>query len=137
MLTTLSLMLAQLPSVQRLRGSRVAGWVAVMFFLSVIGALCDLTALRQIGQLGTSLFLFVTVLVIVHGIVTFGTAALLRTDLPTAAVASQANIGGSTSALALAKSLGRNDLALPAILVGTVGNALGNYLGVLTATWLR
>ena len=34
-----------------------------------------------------------------------------------AAVASQANVGGSTSALALAKSLGREDLLVPAILL--------------------
>ena len=53
------------------------------------------------------------------------------------AVASQANIGGSTSALALAKSLGRSDLMLPAILVGALGNAVGTYLGFLTAAWLR
>ena len=45
-------------------------------------------------------------------------------------------IGGSTSALALARSLGRGDLALPGILVGALGNALGTYLGFLTAALL-
>jgi uncharacterized membrane protein len=50
-----------------------------------------------------------------------------------AAVASQANIGGGTSALALARSLGRRDLVLPAILVGSLGTALGTYLGLAVA----
>ena len=61
---------------------------------------------------------------------------LLRLDPALVAVASQANVGGSTSALALARSLGRGDLALPGILVGALGNALGTYLGFLIATWL-
>ena len=130
-------MLAQLPAIQKLRGTRVCGWLAVMMFLAVIGALCDFAALRGIGDLGGSLLVFAAVVVGVHGLIVFGSAALLRLDPAMAAVASQANIGGSTSALALARSLGRADLALPAILVGSLGNALGTYLGFFIAAWLR
>jgi uncharacterized membrane protein len=43
-------------------------------------------------------------------------------------VASQANVGGATSALALARSLGRSDLVLPAVLIGSLGNALGTFI---------
>ena len=136
-LTTLALALAQLPVIQRLRGARLCGWLAVMLFLAVIGALCDLAALRGIGELGVKLALFVSVVVTVHGILVFVPAYLLRFDPAMAAVASQANIGGSTSALALARSLGRGDLTLPAILTGALGNALGTYLGFMTALWLR
>ena len=63
-------------------------------------------------------------------------AALGKIDPVTASVASQANVGGGTSALALARSLGRSDLVLPAILVGALGNAVGTYLGFLTAGYL-
>ncbi len=122
---------------QRSRGVRVTGWLAVMIFLAVIGSLCDVSALAQIGRLGGRLIVFVSVLVAVHGLVVFGLAGLLRVDWDMAAVASQANIGGSTSVLALARSLGRSDLVLPAILVGALGNGLGTYLGFLTASWLR
>ncbi len=100
-------------------------------------ALCDFEALRGIGDLGGSLLMFAAVVVGVHGLIVFGSAALLRLDPAMAAVASQANIGGSTSALALARSLGRADLALPAILIGSLGNALGTYLGFFIAAWLR
>jgi len=65
--------------------------------------------------------------------VIFGVARWTRCDLATAAVASQANIGGGTTALALARSLGRPDLELPAILAGSVGTALGTYAGFLVA----
>jgi uncharacterized membrane protein len=135
-LTTIALVLAQVPAVQRLRGGQVIGWFAVMIFLAVIGALCDLGALARLGDLAPALLVLVVTIVTLHGIIVFGAAMLLRLDLDAAAVASQANIGGGTSALALARSLKRPDLALPAILVGALGNALGTYLGFLAATIL-
>ena len=136
-LTTVALALAQVPAVQRLRGTRFLGLFAVYLFLAVIGALCDLGALARSGGLALTLCAFVAITIAVHAAVTFGAARLLKIDPATASVASQANIGGSTSALALARSLGRGDLELPAILVGSLGNALGNYLGFFTAGWLE
>ena len=135
-LTTLALVLAQLPRIQRLHGTRLTGWLSVMLFLAVIGALCDLHALGSIGALGRDLLIFVVVILAVHGAIVFGGGALLRMDPSLVAVASQANIGGSTSALALARSLGRGDLVLPGILAGAVGNAAGTYLGFLVAAGL-
>ncbi len=135
-LTTLALILAQLPGFSRLRGARTLGMLGVYLFLAVIGAYCDLAALSEVGRLGPILFLFASVLIVVHGAIVFGFARLFRLDPDTAAVASQANIGGGTSALALARSLGRGDLVLPAILVGSLGTALGTYLGFLTVGWL-
>ncbi len=135
-LTTLALALAQFPFVQRLRGARLLGLFAVYLFLSVIGALCDVQALAKMGQLAPVLGTFVVILVAVHGALVFGAARLFKYDLATAAVASQANIGGGTSALALARSLGRGDLELPAILIGSVGLVLGNYLGFLVVALL-
>jgi uncharacterized membrane protein len=136
LLTTLALVLAQIPLVARLRGARTMGMLGVYLFLAVIGAYCDLGALARIGSLGVTLFLFASVVVTVHGLIVFGGATALHMDRDMAAVASQANIGGGTSALALARSLGRGDLVLPGILVGSVGTALGTYLGFLTAEWL-
>lgn len=130
-LTTLALVLAQVPAVKRLRGARLLGLFAVYLFLAVIGVLCDVQALVDMGHLAPLLCAFVGILVVVHGTIVFGAARLLGFDLATAAVASQANIGGGTTALALARSLGRADLELPAILVGSVGLVIGNYVAFL------
>lgn len=135
-LTTLALALAQVPAVGRLRGAKVLGMLGVYLFLAVIGALCDFASLRASGSLGLSILGMVTVILIVHGVVVFGAAKLLRLDPDVAAVASQANVGGGTTALALARSLGRPDLVVPGILVGSLGTALGTYLGLLVTTWL-
>jgi uncharacterized membrane protein len=128
-LTIAALILAQFPFVNKLKGPRMLGLFSVYVFLAVIGAYCDFSALSSIGSLGMSLLVFTLVIIVVHGVITFGVARLFKMDLDMAAVASQANIGGSTSALALARSLGRKDLVLPAVLIGSLGNALGTFLG--------
>ena len=130
-ITTLALVLAQIPAVGRLPGARVLGMYAVYVFLTVIGAFCDVHSLTSLGTLGLVLLAFAMTTVLVHGVVSFASAWLLRVDIDAAAVASQANVGGGTSALALAKSLGREDLLVPGILLGSLGNAIGTFLGFL------
>ncbi|PPK88273.1 putative membrane protein [Neolewinella xylanilytica] len=132
-LTTIALLLAQVPALHRLAGGQVVGLFFVYLFLAVIGAFCELAALGQIGDLAWRLLFMVCVTVVVHGTIVFGGARLMKLDMDVAAVASQANIGGSSSSLALAKSLNRMDLYLPGILVGSLGNGLGTYLGFLVA----
>lgn len=135
-LTTLALALAQTPAVRRINGAYLMGWYSVLVFLAVIGALCDVAALAGAGTLGLRLLGFVTVIVVVHGMIVFGGGLAVRMDPAVAAVASQANIGGAASAMALARSLERPDLVLPSILVGTLGYAVGTYLGFLVAALL-
>lgn len=136
LLSTLALILAQLPWVRGLRGPRALGMLTVLIFLASIGALCDVGALVELAELGPVLIAFVAVILVVHGTITFLVAKLLRVDPVVAAVASQANIAGGTSALALARSFGRSDLVLPSILIGALGTALGNFLGFGMASWL-
>ena len=50
-------------------------------------------------------------------------------------IASQANIGGGASAIALAEAFDRKDLILPAILVGSLGNALGNLSWIFSSLY--
>jgi uncharacterized membrane protein len=127
-ITTLALILAQFRVVNRLAGARALAMFAVYVFLAVIGAFCDLRALPDLGMIGVALFALAATTVVIHGVFVFGTAWLFRMDLDGAAVASQANVGGATSALALAKSLGREDLLVPGILLGALGNAIGTFL---------
>jgi len=135
-LTTIALLLAQIPALHQLPGGHLLGLFSVYLFLAVIGAYCEFAALSQIGDLAWRLSLLVFIIVSIHGLFTFGAAAIGKLDWDVAAIASQANIGGSSSALALAKSLNRMDLYLPGILVGALGNGLGTYLGFLIAGWL-
>ncbi|WP_080056790.1 DUF819 family protein [Spirosoma aerolatum] len=136
-LTTIALGLAQFRVINTLRGSRLLGLFGIYIFLAVIGAYCDIGALIRDGQLAFVLFGMILLLVLIHALLVFGIGALFRQDWDILGIASQANIGGGTSALALARSLNRPDLQLPAVLVGTLGNAIGTYLGILVAELLR
>jgi len=133
LVTTFALLLAQHPRFAALTGARVLGIFGVYVFLAVIGAHAEVAALAALGQLGVTLLVFVVVTVLVHGAVTFGAGWALRQDWEVVAIASQANIGGGTSALALARSFDRPELFLPAILVGSLGTAGGTYLGFFVA----
>jgi uncharacterized membrane protein len=136
LITTFALVLAQFRIIGKLRGTRVLGMFAVYLFLAVIGAFCDVRQLAALGSLGLLLLGFAGTLVLIHGVIVFAAARALRLDVFTAAVASQANVGGSTSALALARSLGRSDLVLPAVLIGSLGNAIGTFIAFWVARQL-
>jgi uncharacterized membrane protein len=135
--TTFALGLAQIPAINQLAGSRMLGLLCVYLFLAVIGAYCDIPALVHDGKLAFNLLGIITVLVVIHGSIIFGIGALLKQDWDMLGIASQANIGGASSALALAKSLHRPDLQLPAVLIGVLGNAIGTYFGIWIAEWMR
>jgi uncharacterized membrane protein len=119
--------------VQKIPGAKLLGLFCVYLFLAVIGAFCELAALGEIGAMAGVILLFTTTIVFVHGLLIFLVGGWLKQDWALTSIASQANIGGPSSAMALAKSLGRSDLILPSILVGTLGSGLGTYLGFLVA----
>ncbi len=136
-LTTIALMLAQVPAVQKVKGGKILGYFMVLLFLAVVGAYCDIAALVHNGNVAITLLLWVTAIVFIHGILLFVIGGLFKQDWAIISIASNANIGGATSAGVLATALGRSDLRLPGILVGSVGNAIGTYLGVLVAEFLK
>lgn len=106
---------------------------AVYLFLVVVGAFCEVTALVEVGEHALDILIFTVVIVLVHGAFLILSGLLFKTDWSIIAIASQANIGGASTAMALAKSFKRSDLLLPAILAGSLGTGLGTYLGFLVA----
>jgi uncharacterized membrane protein len=136
-LTTIALILAQLPFVHRLKGHKLLGYFLVLLFLAVVGAYCDIGALSKSGEVALTLMMWVTMIVLIHGIILFVVGGLFKQDWDMVSIASNANVGGATSAAVLATSLNRPDLRLPGILVGSVGNAIGTYIGVIVAEFLR
>lgn len=133
-LTTIALLLAQIPAVRGLSGAGVIGNYLVLIFLASNGAM---SVLANIVVIGPSIVYFAVLTVAIHGLVIFGVGSLVGLDLRTLAVASQANVGGPASAMALATARGYTDRLLPGVAVGLLGYAAGNYLGLFVATVLR
>jgi len=136
-ITTLALVFAKLPFVQRLQGTKLIGFGLVMLFLAVVGAYCDINALIRNGSVAATLLMWVVLIVFIHGALIFLTGGFLKQDWDIVSIASNANIGGATSAPVCANSIGRPDLQLPGLLAGTIGNAIGTYLGVFVAEILK
>jgi len=133
-LTTIALLLAQIPAVRAMHGMGVIGNYLVLLFLASNGAM---SVLANMVVIGPPIVYFALITVSVHGIVIFGVGRLVGIDLPTLAVASQANVGGPASAMALATARGYTDRLLPGVAVGLLGYAAGNYLGFLVAALVR
>lgn len=133
LLTTMVLLVAQVPAIKELSGSAMWGNYLLHLFLAANGAQ---SVIANIFRIGPVIFYFAAATVAVHGLVIFGVGRLFRIDAATLAVASQANVGGPASAMALASTRGYTTLLLPGIAVGLLGYAIGNYAGYLVGTWL-
>ena len=132
-ISTIALIIAQTPLMKYLQGSHIVGMFGLYLFLAVIGAYCDFAAFGELKEIGYTLLIYISIVMLIHGLITFSIGLYLFKDPEMVSVASQANIGGASTALALAKTWKRNDLMLPGILVGSLGVALGTYLGILMA----
>ncbi len=133
-LTTIALVLAQLPFMQRLRGAQVVSYFALHVFFIVLGAA---SVIADVLEAGVPIFGFMIAVIVIHATIAYGLGWLTRLDLPTVSVASQAAIGGPGSALALSMAMKWDRLVTPGVIVGIFGYALGNYLGFACAYLVR
>lgn len=135
-ITAIALAIATLMpgQMKKLSGYSEAGNVMMFIFLASIGASADVWELIEIAPV---LFVFATIIIIVHLIVLFGVGMLLKLDLAELAMASAVCIGGPSSAPALASAKGWRDLLIPGILAGSFGYATGSFVGVTLVEWLR
>ncbi len=72
-----------------------------------------------------------------HLVILFGVGKILKLDLAELAMASAVCIGGPASAPALASAKGWRDLMIPGLLLGSLGYAVGSFIGVSVVELLR
>lgn len=125
-LTTYALILGHTRWFHRAEGALQLGTMVLHLFFVVIGIW---SRVAEIAAVGVAVFLFTLVVIGVHAVVVFGGGRLLKMDVGTLSVASQAAVGGPSSALAVAVAREWPGLVLPGIVVGLLGYALGTYMG--------
>lgn len=126
-LTTVALLMAQLPS----GGTRTAcydmGLVLIQPFFAVIGLS---TTVGGLFGLGFPVLVYAFLVVAIQALAVLLVRRQQRWALVDSLVASQAAVGGPSTALALASSLGQSSLVLPSVAVGLLGMMMGTYLGL-------
>ena len=77
------------------------------------------------------LLVLTAIMVLVNMLFCFAGAKIFKASLEDSIIASNANIGGPTTAAGMAISQGWTRLVGPAMLVGVLGYVIGNYAGTI------
>ncbi|MDG1709140.1 MAG: DUF819 family protein, partial [Emcibacteraceae bacterium] len=102
--------------------------IAIMYlFLGVVGASVDIMTMIESGML---LALFAFIILSTHLVVILILSKIFKLGLPEALVGSNACILGPPTAAAMAGAMGWKSLVTPAVLCGTFGYAMANFIGV-------
>ena len=118
---------------KQMHGAREVGTWLIYLFYFVIGVPASIIMIIRNAPL---LLLFCFILVVFNMAFCFGFGRLLRIDLEDIILASNANIGGPTTAAGMAISMGWTRLVGPCMLVGTFGYVIGTWLGIIIGSIL-
>lgn len=129
LLTSLTLLVIALfrNGVRKLDGSQELGTYGIYLFFVVIGIPASIPLIIQNAPL---LFVFTLTVAMVNLLITLIFGKLLKFSIEEIVLACNANVGGLTTAAALAIGKGWRDLIGPILLIGTVGYIIGNYIGM-------
>jgi uncharacterized membrane protein len=103
------------------------GVFLMQIFFATIGASANLAIVIRVGPW---LLAFAAVILAVHLLFLLVAGRLLGLELPELVIASNANMGGPTTAAAMAVARKWQHLVIPAILCGTLGYATATFIGM-------
>ncbi len=134
-ITNVSMVFASLfeSTAREMHGAKEVGTWLIYLFYFVIGVPASIIMIIRNAPL---LLLFCFILVVFNMAFCFGFGKLLRFDLEDIILASNANIGGPTTAAGMAISMGWTRLVGPCMLVGTFGYVIGTWLGIIIGSIL-
>ncbi len=117
-----------------IKGGDKIGTLLMQVFFAAIGASANISVVLKVGPV---LFLFAGLILAVHLVFILVLGKLFKLDLAEIVIASNANMGGPTTAAAMAVGRKWNSLVIPAILCGTLGYAVATFIGVAVGYWLH
>lgn len=136
LITTFTMILSSTFSdkMEKIQGAQEIGTFLIYIFFAVIGSPASISLIIKKSPL---LLVFALIIVVFNLIWSLLWGKIFKFTIEEIIIASNANIGGPTTAAAMAVSKGWEDLIVPALLVGTLGYVIGNYYGILTGIILH
>lgn len=136
LMTTFTMILASVfpKQISSIRGSQEIGTFLIYLFFAVIGAPASIGLILRESPL---LLVFALIVVLINLVISLIFGKLFKFNIEEIIIASNANVGGPTTAAAMAVSKGWTELIVPALLVGTLGYVIGNYYGILSGILLH
>lgn len=134
-ITTLSIIVSMVfeKQIQSISGYNELGTYLIYLFFFVIGVPASIPMIITNAPL---LFVFTLIIALTNMLFCFVFGKLLRFNLEDIVLASNANIGGPTTAVAMAISKGWTKLVGPIMLIGTLGYVIGTYFGIIVGSIL-
>ena len=134
-ITTISMLFATFcsPQAERMSGAEEIGTYLIYLFFFAIVVPASIGAILRSAPL---MLLFCLIIVLVNMLFCLIGGKLIGSSLEEILLASNANIGGPTTAAGMAISQGWTKLITPCMLVGTFGYVIGTYAGVIVGTLL-
>ena len=136
LITTFTVLLATFAPnfMSNIHGAQEIGTFLIYIFLVVIGVPASIELIVTRAPL---LLLFTGIIVAINMIISLILGKIFKFSIEEILVASNANIGGPTTAAAMAIAKGWNKLIGPSILAGILGYVIGNYLGIFMGNLLH
>ena len=134
-ITTLSIIVSMLfeNQIENLSGYTELGTYLIYLFFFAIGVPASIPMIIKNAPL---LFVFTIIIALTNMLFCFVFGKLLNFSLEDIVLASNANIGGPTTAVAMAISKGWTKLIGPIMLIGTLGYVIGTYFGIIVGSLL-
>ena len=129
-ITTISIIVSMAfeKQIEGISGYNEIGTYLIYLFFFVIGVPASIPMIITNAPL---LFVFTLIIALTNMILCFVFGKLLKFNLEDIVLASNANIGGPTTAVAMAISKGWTKLIGPIMLIGTLGYVIGTYFGII------
>lgn len=117
-----------------IKGADKIGTFFMQIFFAAIGASANIKIVIEVGPV---LFIFAALILSFHLLFLLFFGRILKLDIREIVIASNANMGGPTTAAAMAVARKWHALVIPAILCGTLGYAIATFIGVGVAHLIK
>lgn len=134
LITTLGIVLSLVPSVNKLNNTFELGMYLILIFSIDVASMVDLTNLVNASS---TIFYYVFLVIFGSLLIQVILSSIFKIDTDTVIITSTALICSPPFVPAVAGAIKNKEIIVSGLTIGIIGYAVGNYLGVIVAEFLR